>query len=72
MDKHVYVFNEIKMNLKVQIEILRNTKAVCTTMLNQAIANLNSFREELQVKEFVARALDQGYKIYMAGCKKAC
>merc|ERR1719443_1342807 len=70
MDKNLFEFNMLKMNLNQQLEVLRNSKARLIMQLNEATASLNSDRQEMSEKEEERDKLEHEYKIYMAKCKK--
>merc|ERR1719421_415212 len=70
MDKNLFEFNMLKMNLNQQLEVLRNSKARFIMELNEATASLNADREEMAEKEEEREKLESAYKAYMSKCKK--
>merc|ERR1719265_2145327 len=70
MDKNLFEFTMLKMDLNQQLEILRNSKARFTMELNEATASLNADREEMGEKEKEREKIELEYKIYMSKCKK--
>merc|ERR1719421_13780 len=70
MDKNLFEFNMLKMNLNQQLEVLRNSKARFIMELNEATASLNADREEMAEKEEEREKLESEYKLYMSKCKK--
>merc|ERR1719238_841929 len=70
MDKNLFEFNMLKMNLNQQLEVLRNSKARFIMELNEATASLNADREEMAEKEEEREKLEAEYKLYMSKCKK--
>merc|ERR1719240_2530069 len=70
MDKNLFEFNMLKMNLNQQLEVLRNSKARFIMELNEATASLNADREEMAEKEEEREKIELEYKVYMAKCKK--
>merc|ERR1719310_769858 len=65
MDKNLFEFNMLKMNLNQQLEVLRNSKARFIMELNEATASLNADREEMGEKEEERDRIEQEYKAYM-------
>merc|ERR1719389_1581553 len=70
MDKNLYEFDMLKMNMNQQLEVLRNSKAKFIVELNEATASLNADREEMAEKEEQRKTLEHEYKLYMSKCKK--
>merc|ERR1719236_384145 len=70
MDKNLFEFNMLKMNMNQQLEVLRNSKARFIMELNEATASLNADREEMAEKEEEREKLELEYKVYMSKCKK--
>merc|ERR1719420_1733937 len=58
MDKNEFEFKELVSNYNEQLTVLRNAKSTCIAELNQAIADLNSAREELAEKQSQSRKLE--------------
>merc|ERR1719460_1196569 len=70
MDKNLFEFDMLKMNMNQQLEVLRNSKARFIMELNEATASLNSDREEMAEKDEQRKTLEHEYKVYMSHCKK--
>merc|ERR1719443_2343537 len=70
MDKNLYEFNMLKMNMNQQLEVLRNSKARFIMELNEATASLNADREEMAEKDEERQKLESEYEVYMSKCKK--
>merc|ERR1712166_1568058 len=51
MNKNAFMFEELKMELNDQIQILANSKARFSMMLSESRSNLAADREEVKAKE---------------------
>jgi hypothetical protein len=68
MNKNAYMFEELKLTLNDQIQIMVNTKARFAMMLSEARSNLAADREELKAKQQQKDELDHVYKDEMIKC----
>jgi len=69
MNKNAYMFEELKITLNDQIQIMVNTKARFAMMLSEARSNLAADREELKAKQQQKDELD---RVYIDEMKKCC
>merc|ERR1740138_797109 len=68
MNKNAFMFEELKMELNDQIQILSNSKARFSMMLSEARSNLASDREEVKAKEMQKMDVDKAYLAFMKLC----
>jgi len=68
MNKNAFLFEELKMELNDQIQILTNSKARFGMMLSEARSNLASDREEVKAKEQQKLNVDEQYIAFMKKC----
>merc|ERR1719230_1199423 len=69
MNKNAFLFEELKITLNDQIQMLSNTKARFAMMLSEARSNLAADREEVKAKEQQKEEVD---KAYIDEMKKCC
>jgi len=69
MNKNAFMFEELKITLNDQIQILVNSKARFSMMLSEARSNLAADREEIKAKHMQKDELD---KVYLEEMKKCC
>jgi len=69
MNKNAFMFEELKLTLNDQIQILANSKARFSMMLSEARSNLAADREEVKAKQQQKDELD---KVYIEEMKKCC
>jgi len=68
MNKNAYLFEELKIELNDQIQILSNSKARFSMMLSEARSNLAADREEVKAKEQQKLDVDKAYLAFMKLC----
>jgi len=68
MNKNEFMFEELKMELNDQIQILTNSKARFSMMLSESRSNLAADREEVKAKEMQKLNLDEQYLAFMKKC----
>jgi hypothetical protein len=68
MNKNAFMFEELKMELNDQIQILTNSKARFSMMLSEARSNLAADREEVKAKEMQKQNVDKQYIAFMKKC----
>ena len=68
MNKHAYLFEELKIPLNDQITLLSNTKARIAMMLSEARSNLAADREEVKSKQQQKLDLEKAYIDFMKKC----
>jgi len=68
MNKNAYLFEELKITLNDQIQILANSKARFSMMLSEARSNLAADREEVKAKEMQKLDVDEAYLAFMKLC----
>jgi len=68
MNKNSFQFEELKISLNDQIQILANSKARFSMMLSEARSNLAADREEVKAKEFQKLDVDKAYLAFMKLC----
>jgi len=68
MNKNAFLFEELKITLNDQIQILANSKARFSMMLSEARSNLAADREEVKAKEFQKLDVDKAYLAFMKLC----
>merc|ERR1719223_1329650 len=69
MNKNAYLFEELKITLNDQIQILVNSKARFAMMLSEARSNLAADREEVKNKQQQKEELE---RVYIDEMKKCC
>jgi hypothetical protein len=68
MNKNAFLFEELKITLNDQIQILANSKARFSMMLSEARSNLAADREEVKAKEQQKLDVDKAYLAFMKLC----
>jgi len=68
MNKNAFMFEELKMELNDQIQILTNSKARFSMMLSESRSNLAADREEVKAKEMQKINVDKQYIDFMKKC----
>jgi hypothetical protein len=68
MNKNAFVFEELKITLNDQIQILSNSKARFSMMLSESRSNLAADREEVKAKEQQKLDVDKAYLAFMKLC----
>jgi len=68
MNKNEFMFEELKMELNDQIQILSNSKARFSMMLSESRSNLAADREEVKAKEMQKLNVDKAYIEFMKKC----
>jgi len=68
MNKNAFLFEELKMELNDQIQILANSKARFSMMLSESRSNLAADREEVKAKEMQKINVDKAYIDFMKKC----
>jgi hypothetical protein len=68
MNKNAYLFEELKITLNDQIQLLANSKARFAMMLSEARSNLAADREEVKAKEQQKLDVDKAYLAFMKLC----
>merc|ERR1719329_1709274 len=68
MNKNAFMFEELKMELNDQIQILSNSKARFSMMLSESRSNLAADREEVKAKEMQKINVDEQYIDFMKKC----
>jgi len=68
MNKNAFLFEELKITLNDQIQILANSKARFSMMLSEARSNLAADREEVKAKEQQKMDLEKAYLAFMKLC----
>jgi hypothetical protein len=68
MNKNAFMFEELKMELNDQIQILTNSKARFSMMLSESRSNLAADREEVKAKEMQKLNVDKAYIEFMKKC----
>merc|ERR1712100_919007 len=68
MNKNAFIFEELKITLNDQIQILANSKARFSMMLSEARSNLAADREEVKAKEQQKLDVDKAYLDFMKKC----
>jgi len=68
MNKNAFMFEELKMELNDQIQILANSKARFSMMLSESRSNLAADREEVKAKEMQKINVDEQYIDFMKKC----
>jgi len=68
MNKNAYLFEELKITLNDQIQLLSNSKARFAMMLSEARSNLAADREEVKAKEQQKIDLEKAYIDFMKKC----
>jgi len=68
MNKNAYLFEELKITLNDQIQILANSKARFAMMLSESRSNLAADREEVKAKEQQKMDLEKAYLAFMKLC----
>jgi len=68
MNKNAFLFEELKITLNDQIQILANSKARFSMMLAEARSNLAADREEVKAKEMQKLDVDKAYLDFMKLC----
>merc|ERR1719230_10605 len=68
MNKNAFVFEELKIELNDQIQILTNSKARFSMTLSEARSNLAADREEVKAKEQQKLDLEKAYLAFMKLC----
>merc|ERR1719230_944296 len=68
MNKNAFLFEELKIELNDQIQILTNSKARFSMMLSEARSNLAADREEVKAKEQQKLDLEKAYLDFMKLC----
>merc|ERR1719502_2500844 len=68
MNKNAFVFEELKITLNDQIQILANSKARFSMTLSEARSNLAADREEVKAKEQQKLDLEKAYLDFMKKC----
>ena len=68
MNKNAFLFEELKITLNDQIQLLSNSKARFSMMLSEARSNLAADREEVKAKEQQKQDVDKAYLAFMKLC----
>merc|ERR1719502_2190688 len=68
MNKNAFLFEELKITLDDQIQLLSNSKARFAMMLSEARSNLAADREEVKAKEQQKLDVDKAYLDFMKLC----
>jgi len=68
MNKNAFLFEELKITLNDQIQMLSNSKARFAMMLSEARSNLAADREEVKAKEQQKLDLEKAYLAFMKKC----
>jgi len=68
MNKNAFLFEELKITLNDQIQLLSNSKARFSMMLSEARSNLAADREEVKAKEQQKLDLEKAYLAFMKLC----
>jgi len=68
MNKNAFLFEELKITLNDQIQLLANSKARFSMMLSEARSNLAADREEVKAKEQQKMDVDKAYLAFMKLC----
>jgi len=68
MNKNAYMFEELKITLNDQIQLLSNSKARFAMMLSEARSNLAADREEVKAKEQQKNDVDKNFIAFMKKC----
>merc|ERR1719253_1158296 len=68
MNKNAYLFEELKITLNDQIQLLANSKARFAMMLSEARSNLAADREEVKAKDQQKLDLEKAYLAFMKLC----
>merc|ERR1719163_2601729 len=68
MNKNAFLFEELKITLNDQIQLLSNSKARFAMMLSEARSNLAADREEVKAKEQQKLDVDHAYLDFMKLC----
>merc|ERR1740138_1280712 len=68
MNKNAFLFEELKITLNDQIQLLANSKARFSMMLSEARSNLAADREEVKAKEMQKQDVDKAYLAFMKLC----
>jgi len=68
MNKNAFLFEELKITLNDQIQILANSKARFSMMLSESRSNLAADREEVKAKEQQKLDVDKAYLAFMKLC----
>jgi hypothetical protein len=68
MNKNAFLFEELKITLNDQIQMLSNSKARFAMMLSEARSNLAADREEVKAKEQQKLDVEKAYLDFMKKC----
>jgi len=68
MNKNAFLFEELKITLNDQIQLLSNSKARFSMMLSEARSNLAADREEVKAKEQQKLDVEKAYLAFMKLC----